>query len=299
MSGEALLARVPELAHLAVLEVQNLSNVPSGYMDPPRWIALSAAVSAALARPGIAAVLVTHGTDTLEESAWWLDLTVASEQPVVVTGAQRNASEVDSDGPRNLLQAVRAAIDPRSRGKGTLVVMNGRIHAAREVTKIHTSNLDGFGSGEAGMLGAVDADRILWWRAPLRRAHLAIRAEQMPCVEIVPMYAGADGSMIRAALRHGARGLVVQGLGSGNVNPPMAAAIREAIARGVPVVITTRVPSGRVLPHYGSDGGGQTLVAAGAVLGNDLSAPKARIQLMLLLQQGVVGQQDLQAAFDR
>jgi L-asparaginase len=299
LSGEDLLARAPAVADVAAIEVQNLCNIPSDYMDPPRWIALSQAVSVALARPGVAGAVVSHGTDTIEETAWWLDLTVDSDKPVVLTGAQRNASEADSDGPRNLLHAVRVAADMRSHGHGAVVVMNGQIHAAREVTKIHTSNLDGFGSGESGLLGAVDAERMLWWRAPRRRTRVAIGAGEMPYVEIVAMYGGADGAMIRAALERGARGLVVQGLGAGNVNPPMYTAIRDAIARGVAVVIATRVPNGGVAPHYGWDGGGATLVAAGAVMGDRLSAQKARILLMLLLQDGVAGQQDLQSAFGR
>jgi L-asparaginase len=177
--------------------------------------------------------------------------------------------------------------------------MNGRIHAARAVTKSHTSNLDGFGSGERGALGAVDPDRIVYWRSPPPSQHFALRTDTMPYVEIVTVYGGADGQLIRAALDHGARGLIVQGLGAGNVNQAVYAAIREAIARGVAVVITSRVPQGRVLAQYGWEGGGQTLVAAGAILGNDLSAQKARILLMLLLQDGVVTPQILQAALDR
>jgi L-asparaginase len=299
LSGEDLLARAPAVSDVAAIEIQNLCNIPSDYMDPPRWIALSHAVNVALARPGVAGAVVSHGTDTIEETAWWLDLTVDSDKPVVLTGAQRNASEADSDGPRNLLHAVRVAADMRSHGHGTVVVMNAQIHAARAVTKLHTSNLDGFGSGESGLLGAVDAERMLWWRAPLRRRRVAIRAREMPYVEIVAMYGGADGAMIRAALERGARGLVVQGLGAGNVNAAMYSAIRDAISHGVAVVIATRVPDGGVAPHYGWDGGGATLVAAGAVMGDRLSPQKARILLMLLLQDGVAGQQDLQSAFDR
>ncbi len=299
LSPEDLLASAPQVAAHAAIEVQNLWNVPSAYMDPVRWRALSHAVSAALERTEVTGVVISHGTDTIEETAWWLDLTVDSDKPVVLTAAQRNASEADSDGPRNLLAAVRVAVDGQSRGKGALVVMNGRIHAAREVTKTHTASVEGFSSGECGVLGVVDPDRIVYWRAPLRRAHVALRQGSMPRVEIVTMYGGADGQLIRAALDHGARGLIVQGLGSGNVNEPMYRAILEALARSVPVVIATRVPNGRLLPQYGWEGGGQSLLAAGALLGNDLSAQKARILLMLLLQAGVTGSAQLQAELDR
>lgn len=177
--------------------------------------------------------------------------------------------------------------------------MNNHVNAAREVTKTHTSDVETFKSGDFGYLGEVDSDRIVYWRSPLRRQHLAIKAKAMPYVEIVPIYGGANGYLIKAALDHGARGVVVEALGMGNVNEPMFAGVKAAIESGVPVVITSRVPNGRVLPKYGTEGGGKTLVDAGAVMGDDLSPQKARILLMLLLQQGTRTQKDLQAAFDR
>jgi L-asparaginase len=299
LTGEELLATVPDISKHAALEVKNVSNVPSGYMNPDRWLELTRTANAALSRPEVAGVIVTHGTDTLEETAFWLDLTIESDKPVVLIGAQRNASEPDFDGPRNLLNAVRIAVDPQSKAKGAVVAMNGQINAAREVTKTHTSSVETFKSGDFGFLGEVDADRVVYWRVPSRRQHVAIKTERMPAVEIVTMYGGADGSLIEAALEHRAHGLIVQALGWGNVNPQMFAAIKTAIGRGVPVVITSRVPNGRVLPTYAYEGGGQTLVAAGAVMGDDLSPQKARILLMLLLQSGVRGQKSLQAAFDR
>jgi L-asparaginase len=297
--GEDLLATVPDVSKYATVEVKNVSNVPSDYMDPVRWTALTREVNKALDRPEVVGVVISHGTDTLEETAYWLDLTVDSNKPVVLIGAQRNASESDFDGPRNLLNAVRIAVDPQSNGKGTMVAMNSQINAAREVTKTHTSSVETFKSGDFGFLGEVDFDRIVYWRSPLRRQHVAIKTDSMPYVEIVPMYGGADGYLIKAAMDHGAKGLVIEGLGWGNVNKPMYAAIKDAVANGVPVVITSRVPNGRVLPNYGFEGGGKTLADAGAVMGDDLSPQKARILLMLLLQEGEMGRRNLQAAFDR
>jgi len=299
ISGEDLLATVPEVAKYATVEVKNISNISSDYMDPARWTSLTREATAALARPEVAGVIVSHGTDTLEETGYWLDLTVDSQKPIVLIGAQRNASESDFDGPRNLLNAVRIAIDPQSKGKGAMIAMNNQINAAREATKTHTSSVETFKSGDFGFLGAVDFDRIVYWRTPVRRQHVPIKTDNMPYVEIVVMYGGADGYLVKAALDHGAKGLVVQGLGWGNVNQAMFAAIKDAISKGVPVVITSRVPNGRVLPNYGFEGGGKTLADAGAVMGDDLSAQKARILLMLLLQNGVTGRKDLQAAFDR
>jgi L-asparaginase len=301
ISGEDLLATVPDISKHARIEVNNLSNVPSDYMDPPRWVALTRAVQDTLARPEVAGVVVSHGTDTLEETAWWLDLTVASDKPVVLIGAQRNASEPDFDGPRNLLNAVRIATDPASVGKGVVLAMNNQINAARDVTKTHTTNVETFQSGQWGLLGAVDPDRVVWARAPLRRQHVPVRSDgaAMPPVEIVAMYGGADGRLVKAAIDQGARGVVVQALGMGNMNQPMFAAIKDAIGRGVPVVVASRVPECRVLPSYGFEGGGRTLADAGAVMADDLSPQKARILLMLLLQQGAQGQSELQAAFSR
>ena len=273
ISGEDLVATVPEVANYAQVEVKNVSNVPSDYMDPPRWIALTKEVAGALDRPEVAGVIVSHGTDTLEETAYWLDLTVSSDKPVILIGAQRNASEKDFDGPRNLLNAVRICADRQSKGMGE--------------------------SGDFGFLGFVDFDRVIFARAPLRRQYIPLKADAMPYVEIVPMYGGADGRLIKAALDLGAKGIVVEGLGWGNVNQPMFAAIKEAIAKGVPVVIASRVPNGRVLPNYGWEGGGKTLVEAGAVMADDLPPHKARILLMLLLQSGVSGQKPLQEAFSR
>ncbi|MBG6073253.1 MULTISPECIES: asparaginase [unclassified Polaromonas] len=298
ISGEDLLATVPEVAKYAKVEVNNISNVPSDYMDPPRWIQLTKAVQASLARPEVAGVIVSHGTDTLEETAYWLDLTVNSDKPVVLIGAQRNASESDFDGPHNLINAVRIAVEPQARSKGVLLAMNSQINAAREATKTHTSSVETFKSGEFGFLGVVDYDRVTFARAPLRRLHIPIRTDKMPDVEIVAMYGGADGKLVRSAVDNGAKGLVIQALGWGNVNIPMFNAVKYALSKNVPVVISTRVPTGRVLPNYGFEGGGKTLADAGAVMADDLSPQKARILLMLMLQGGSApNQRDLQAAF--
>lgn len=299
ISGEDLLATVPDVAKYAKVEVDNISNIPSDYMDPVRWVGLTKAVQDALDRPEVSGVIVSHGTDTLEETAYWLDLTIKSEKPVVLIGAQRNASESDFDGPHNLLNAVRIAVDPLAKSKGVMLAMNSQINAARDVTKTHTSSVETFKSGDFGFLGVVDFDRITFSRTPLRRQFIALRTDKMPEVEIVAMYGGADGKLLRSAVDNGARGIVVQALGWGNMNIPMFNAVKYALSKNVPIVISTRVPNGRVLPNYGFEGGGKTLAEAGAVMADDLSAAKARILLMLLLQSGFRSQGDLQAAFSR
>lgn len=284
LSGDDLLASVPGLQRIANLRVQNLFNLPSDYMGPEHWVALHGAVDVALAQDDVTGVIVSHGTDTLEETAWFLDLTVANEKPIVLTGAQRNASEADTDGPRNLRNAARVCVAPEARGKGAMVVLNNQINAAREATKSHTSDVEAFKSGDFGFLGTVDDDRIVFARAPSRRQHIPLIGKTLPEVVIVCMYGGADGAMIRSAASAGANGIVVQALGWGNVNLAMYEAIKEAINGGVAVVIATRVPNGRVRPIYGFAGGGKTLQDQGAVFADDLNPQKARILLMLALQ---------------
>lgn len=298
ISGEDLVATVPEIAKFAKIEVLNLANVPSDYMDPVLWVKLQKAVVEALARPEVVGVIVSHGTDTLEETAYFLDLTVSSEKPIVLIGAQRNASEKDFDGPRNILNAARICVSPDSRGKGAMIALNNQINAAREVTKTHTSDVETFKSGDFGFLGNVDIDRVLFYRAPLRRQHVPLTQDKLPYVEIVAMYGGADGAMIRAAVAAGAKAIVVQGLGWGNMNIPMYEAVQEAIAKKVVVIVSTRVPNGRVLPVYGFKGGGKTLKDAGAVMADNLSPQKARILAMLALQK-TSDPSELQKLFDR
>lgn len=298
ISGEDLLATVPDISKYAKVEVENLFNVPSDYMDPQRWTELQKSVSAALARSEVSGVVVSHGTDTLEETAYFLDLTVQSEKPIVLIGAQRNASEHDFDGPRNLLNAVRICVSPDAKNMGAMICLNNQINAARNVTKTHTSSVETFKSGDFGFLGYADNDRVIFYRQPLRRQHIGLGGGPLPYVEIVMMYGGANGSMVKAAIDQGAKGIVIQALGWGNVNVPMFEAIKAAIGKGIPVVISTRVPTGRVLPVYGFAGGGKTLKDAGAVFADDLPPHKARILLMLALQAGAKNAQDLQKFFD-
>lgn len=153
ISGEELMKTVPDAAKYATIEMNNFSNIPSGYVEPKWWSRLTKAVDDALAKPQVAGVVISQGTDTLEETAYWLELTVKSDKPVVMIGAQRNASESDSDGPRNLLNAIRIVTTPEAKGKGVMVAMNNQINAARSVTKTHTGNVETFKSGKFGFPG--------------------------------------------------------------------------------------------------------------------------------------------------
>jgi L-asparaginase len=302
ISGNDLMQTVPDAARYATIEVNNFSAMSANYVEPKWWSRLTRAVNDALARPEVAGVVIAHGTDTMEETAYWLDLTVASDKPVILIGAQRSASSPDFDGPRNLLSAIRIATAPDARGKGVMLAMNNQINAARSVTKTHTGDVETFKSGDFGLLGSVWDDKVLFSRTPLRRQHIDIGADtgtaDMPRVEILAMFGGADGALLRYAVDQGARGIVVQAVGMGNMNVSMFEAVEYALSRGVPVVIATRVPNGRTMPVYGFIGGGKTTFEAGAVMSGDLSPQKARLLLMLLLHKGVSSKNELQSAFD-
>jgi len=296
LSGDDLLAMVPSIADHANLRVNNLANIPSSYMGPEQWVELQKAVVEALDQTGVAGVIVSHGTDTLEETAWFLDLTVSGSKPVVLIGAQRNASDPDFDGPRNLLNAVKVCVSPQARDLGAMVVLNNQINAARDVTKTHTANVEAFQSGTFGWLGEVWDDRVVISRLPARRQFLPVAAS-LPRVDIVSMYGGADGAMIHAAVAAGAKGIVIQGLGLGNVNQEVYDAVVEAIGNGVCLVMSTRVQQGRTRPLYGFVGGGKTMADAGVVFADDLSPQKARILLMLALAS-ITDARQIQRLFD-
>jgi L-asparaginase len=299
LSGSDLVAAVPDLGKVAQVSVEQIANVGSPDITPAIWQTLAARANAVLARPDVAGVVVTHGTDTLEETAYFLDLTVASDKPVIVVGAQRAPSYFDTDGPRNLLNAVRVAVSPEAVGKGTLVVMNGQINAARDVTKTNTLESETFRTIEFGALGVADFGAVRFYRAPTRRQSIALKdGDRMGRVEIVAQYAGADGRLIRLLLADGLDGLVVEGLGLGHVSAPTFAAIQEVLARGIPVVMATRVYTGRVIPLYAGPGRGVDLQRAGCILADNLSAQKARVLLMLALTK-TRNRQAIQGYFDR
>ena len=285
LSGEQLVAAVPGLDRVALVEVQNVANVGSTNRTPVLWLEVSRRAVEALARPEVAGVLVTHGTDTMEETAYFLDLTVSGEKPVVLVGAMRAASEPDADVPRNLLDAARVAVSEEARGKGALVVLNGEIHAAREVTKTHALAVESFDTPEFGALGVVNVDAVRFYRAPLRRQTVELPPDVvLPTVDIIPNYAGSDGRLIRGLLKEGpVDGLVVDAAGAGNIATPLFHAVREAREAGVAVVITSRTHGGRVLPLYAGGGGGTTLHELGCVFADNLSAQKARVLLMAAL----------------
>ncbi len=297
LSGEEIVRAVPGLSEVARVSVEQISNVGSYDMTPEIWRILASRANELLLSPDITGVIVTHGTDTLEETAYFLDLTVTSDKPVVVVGAQRAPTFFDTDGPRNLLNAVRVAVSEEAIGMGTLVVMNGQINAARDVTKTNTLDVETFRTLDFGALGVADIEAVRFYRAPLRRQTIPLReGDRLGRVEIVSEYAGSDGRLIRLLLEDGELdGLVIEGVGLGHVSSRTLEAIRGVRARGIPVVLSTRVPTGRVIPLYQIN---FELLELGCVEADNLTPQKARVLLMLAMTRSR-DSTELQAYFDR
>ncbi|MDR2613857.1 MAG: asparaginase [Candidatus Accumulibacter sp.] len=282
VSGPELVEAVPSLAEVCPVEVREFANIPSPHMTPRLMFDLARKVEEALAEPDVSGAVITHGTDTLEESAYFMDLYVDGDKPVCLTAAMRGAAEIGADGPKNILCAVRAAASPLARGKGALVVLNEEIHAAREVTKTHSANPKAFASPFWGPLGYVDTDRVIFRRVPFapRKIH---PAEIDDDVFLIKLFAGADDSLFDFLVEKKVSGIVVEGFGRGNVPPGAFKGMKRAVGSGIPVVITTRCPGGRVLDVYAYEGGVKGQLEAGVILGGELNGQKARIKLILAL----------------
>lgn len=285
LSGRELLDSVPGLADVAEIEVENVCSLPGFGVYPDIWLQVAERARVALHEEGFDGVVVTHGTDTMEETAFFLDLTVAGDKPVVLTGAQRNASYFDPDGPRNLLNAVMVAASPKASGQGAMIVFNGKINAARDVTKVHTSHVEAFQSYEHGYLGTVEMGAVRFHRRRMERQLFPI-PEKLPRVDIIPTYPGHDDLFFQAVIRAGSDGAIVQAYGLGNGTPALQRGVESLLSAGIPTVIASRVPMGVVAPEYAipdGGGGGVDLLRAGAIYGHDLSPNKARVLLMAAL----------------
>jgi len=277
-----LVAGVQGLADNAEIRVAEHSNINSALMDTATAFSLRNTLRDVLRDEAIAGIVVTHGTATLEETAYLMDLTLQTERPVVITGAQRNFDAQDADGPRNLLYAARVAADPAARGRGVLVALGGEIHAARDAIKVNTERVTCFGSRDGGPVGMVTAHSVTFLSMPERRIHLDVeRVEEN--VQLVRMAQGADDLLLRACIRERVAGIVVEATAGGNVNPPYYEAICDALEARIPVVVATRLASGA--PHLGKAyrGSFMSLLAKGAISAGYLSGLKARILLMVAL----------------
>ena len=306
LTAEELVQSMPGIERHARPEFEQFSNVASSELTIEQFVALAKRLNELFATDsGLAGLVVTSGTDTLEELAYFLNLTVRSDKPVVVVGSMRNPSTLGYEGAANLLEGFRVAASPDARGKGVLVVLNDEINAGREVTKTDALRMNTFQSRGYGVLGVVDADRVVFYRNPVKR-HTAksefdiASVTKLPRVDVLLVYQGADGDLIKAAADAGAQGIVVAGAGAGATSGTQQAAIAYALKKGVIVVTTTRTGSGRIAPpRRGADAppagagrGNADLTPEERirrVAGEDLAPVKARILLMLALSRTHAG----------
>jgi len=280
---EAIIGAAEKPRDLPRLTFENFSTIAGFNMTLAFAEGLLQRLREFVAREDVDGVVVTQGTDTMEETGFLADLLIDTAKPLIFTGAQLAHDHPQSDGPRNVIDAVRAAAAETTGGLGAMVCFNGQLHAARDVTKVHTSALEAFQSYQYGALGIVDGERVIVYRRPQLRLHL--RPERLDGrVEILKAALGADGRMIEAARHAGVDGLVVEAFGRGNLSAEFGQAVARACRAGLPVVVTSRCPVGRVKPIYGGGGGGgRDLEDAGAIFAGDLKGPKARLLLIAAL----------------
>lgn len=278
---EVLLAAVPSLADVAAIEGAEIAACDSKDMTEAIWLRLAARVQAVL-DAGAAGVVITHGTDTLEETAYFLHLTVKSEKPVVLTGAMRPATALSADGPLNLLDAVRLAAHPAARAQGVLAVLNGEIHSARDIQKVHTTALQAFASPDVGALGRMEDGAPRFRRRLLTRHTLQSEFDlagvtALPYVPILYGHAGMDDRLAKSAIDAGAAGIVCAGTGNGSIHEALLPALAAASRAGIPVVRASRTGAGAVLFAESS------YVDAGFIDADTLPPAKARLLLALAL----------------
>jgi L-asparaginase len=271
-----------ELKGIDLLSYQ-YSLKPSPSITPDDMLSLAKLTHERLSEPHIDGVVITHGTDTLEESAYFLDLYLNETKPVVFTGSMRNFSELGFDGLSNLVSSILVAANKGSKNLGVLVMMNDEINAASEVTKSHTLALDTFKSLEFGPIGIVEQDNVLYYRDTHHKTKKLSPSSIMSGVEIVKAYTGSSSLILNLLISNNVKGIVIEALGRGNVPPQMVQGIENAISHNIPVVITSRCPKGRVLDSYGYEGGGHHLKNLGVIFTENLNSQKARIQLILAL----------------
>jgi L-asparaginase len=283
LSGQQFLQRLSSQSggDLPRVTSEEYGPLPSSHFTVDHLWGLRQRAASVLAEADIDGVVVTHGTDSLEETAYLLDLTVTGEKPMVVTGAMRVSSQAGYEGIANLLAAVRVAASPEARGLGALVVLNDEVHAARDVTKMHTQSLDTFQSPFAGPLGRVQGEDVMITRRLQRDTISCQRLESR--VYLFKLAVGMGAELLREAVSSGARGVVIETFGGGRVPPWWLEAMQQAIDRGVAVAATTRCPAGPLYDPYRYTGAYHDLVRAGCLLAHGLNGPKARLRLMAAL----------------
>lgn len=286
LSAEEIMSMIPGVEEYAEIEAYTFSGMPSPHMTLETMLKLSKFTTELVEREDIDGVVITHGTDTLEETAYLLDLTVKTKKPVVVTGAMRSGSELGYDGPFNLATSICTAISDEAVGRGVLVCFNGELNSASEVTKANSMALNAFRTPNFGPIGIVDNDNVIFYRDANHLEKYDV-SEIKKQVALIKCVVDMDSSYIDYLIEKGCGGIVIEALGRGNVPPKMVEGIKKAVELEIPVVVVSRCFEGRVFESYGYEGGGKQLKDLGVIFGDTLPGQKARIKLILSINSGM------------
>lgn len=282
LSGDQILARLDDVADLAEIRYREFGKYPGPHVTPAMMLDIARLAAEEAQREEIAGVIITHGTDTLEETAYFLDLALRTEKPVILIGAMHHSEDPDWDGPRNIRDAMLTVLSGQFQGLGVLTCLNGEINAASEVTKTHTLQRDTFMSFDFGPIGRIFEGRAVFLRQPFIHDHVGMHPPIEP-VHLIKCYAGMDALPFTACIETGVKGLVVEAMGTGNVPPEAYDGILEVLRNDIPVVLVSRCPRGSTDEVYGYYGAGRNLHNAGVIFARYLNGQKARIKLMLSL----------------
>ncbi len=282
LSGDQILSRLDDIRDIGDIRYREFGKYPGPHITPLMMRDIALLVQEEAARDDTAGVIVTHGTDTLEETAYYLDLVIDTDKPVILVGAMNHSEDPAWDGPANIRDAMLAVLSGQFRGLGVLTCLSGEINAASEVTKTHTLQRDTFMSFDFGPVGRIFEGRPVFLRRPFIHDSVGM-VDPVEPVHLVKCYAGMDASPFRHCIDSGVRGLVVEAMGTGNVPPPAYDGIVEVLGRGIPVVLVSRCPRGSTDDVYGYYGAGRNLHRAGVIFARYLNGQKARIKLMLSL----------------
>ena len=272
-------------SYIANIYVEDLYHLASPQITEHEMLGIKNRIEVAV-KEGYDGVVVTHGTDTLEETAYYLELTLDINIPVIVTGAMRSSNEIGADGLANLRSSLVVAIDDESRDKGVLVVMNDEVHTATYVTKTHTTNVATFQTPTFGPIGLVSKNNVIYFQKLIKEEHYEVNTTEKK-VYLLKAYAGMDEELINAVVELGADGLVIEALGAGNLPPRTVPAIRNCIGKNIPVVFVSRAFNGVTQDVYDYEGGGKRFQQDGVIFTTGLSGQKARVKLMILLEAGI------------
>lgn len=283
----SLLAALERLNHPAQLSQESVLNVPSPHITLQHWLLLKTRIEKAVNEEQYDGIVITHGTDTLEETAYFLDLALNVNVPVAITGAMRSSNELGSDGLINLQSAILVALCPESRNKGVLVVMNDEIHNAKFVTKTHTTNVATFQTPTFGPCGLIAKNRVLYFQQLTEYERFPIQTVTRTNVQLVKAYAGMDSFLLEQLAHHGCDGVVIEALGAGNLPPSCLAGLDALLRADIPVVLVSRAFNGVTQDVYDYLGGGKQLKQQNVIFTTGLSGQKARIKLLVLLNQNL------------